>query len=122
MVASACPIPMQRPTSQLRRAARLLLLTSLSVGGAQAAQQASSPRQHPPAEGRVLWMRADRHVGRDIGNTVSSWGEVSGAGTLLTQPVGSERPLLEPIGAGGHPQVRFDGADSRWQSSSRLHR
>ena len=57
-------------------------------------------------------MRADRHLGRDIGNTVSSWGEVDGAGTELTQPVGSERPLLEPIGAGGHPQVRFDGADS----------
>ncbi|HIF42220.1 MAG TPA: hypothetical protein EYQ74_14140 [Planctomycetes bacterium] len=98
--------------SRLQRTIPSLLLVGLCVGSALGAQRVTFPRQAPASEGRVLWLRADRNVGRDIGNTVSSWSGLDGVGTQLTQLVGSVRPLLEPIEAGGHPAVRFDGLDS----------
>ena len=85
----------------------LLALSEVSFGGGQSID----PLPYPPAEGRVLWLRADRRVDLELGNTVSRWGAFDRGSLELTQTEGSQMPLCDPFGAGGRAALHFDGND-----------
>ena len=85
----------------------LCALTSLTP----AAQQVIAPLPYPPDAGRVLWLRADRNVELELGNTVTSWAPYDHGALQLAQGTGSRRPLQDGLGPGGRATLRFDGDD-----------
>ena len=64
-----------------------------------------------PADGLVLWLRADRGVYATDAQRVCAWADQSGHRRVLLA-AGQARPLLEAASLGAQPAIHFDAADS----------
>ncbi|HEY5372518.1 MAG TPA: hypothetical protein VIK01_02485 [Polyangiaceae bacterium] len=64
-----------------------------------------------PADGLVLWLRADRGVYATDAQRVCAWADQSGQGHLLLAS-GEARPLFEATSLGARPAIHFDAANS----------
>ncbi len=73
-----------------------------------------------PLTGLTLWVKADKDIVLDGSGRVAQWLDQSGHGNHLTQASATARPLLVPAAAGGHPVLRFDGADDTLVFTTRL--
>jgi hypothetical protein len=64
-----------------------------------------------PADGLVLWLRADRGVYSTNAQRVCAWADQSGHERLLLAS-GQARPLFEATSLGSRPAIHFDTASS----------
>lgn len=85
-----------------------------------------SVRTHHPAPGFdprglsvdcLVWCRADAGI-TENGSGVSGWEDMSGNGNNFAQATASEQPSLNPGGAGGRPELLFDGSDDHMEGAS----
>ncbi len=89
------------------------LVAVLAVGGAASRVVTA---QSPPADGLVLWLKADAGTAGEAGR-VTGWSDQSPQGNhagplgIEYGPTGEEAPLLVPEAFNGRPVVRFDGVD-----------
>jgi len=71
--------------------------------------------------GLAAWYRADQMLGFETGtvgttNVIQEWGDLSGNGRHLFQPVSAARPILTTL-ANGRPAVLCDGTDDGMASA-----
>ncbi|MEC9054613.1 MAG: DUF1553 domain-containing protein, partial [Verrucomicrobiota bacterium] len=62
-----------------------------------------------PTEGQVLWLAADRGLGKVPEGRVAAWMDGSGGDHHARQEEKNRQPLLVEEAIGGHPAVRFSG-------------
>jgi hypothetical protein len=61
--------------------------------------------------GCQVWLAADKIVGLNDGDSVSSWADQSGNGRDFAQASATLKPLYKTSIINGNPVVRFDGSD-----------
>jgi PKD repeat protein len=76
----------------------------------------------PSVPGLVLWLSADALPGLADGDPVSSWPDLSGAGSDATQPDAARRPTYRTGQVQGLPAVVFDATDDGMATSVDLGR
>ncbi len=64
----------------------------------------------PPAEGLLLWLKADSISASD-GDVISSWDDQSGNGLHFTQSDSTKAPVFKTNIINGLPALRFDGVN-----------
>ena len=86
-------------------------------GGEPASRDAAPDADHAasiPADGLILWLRADRGVTAQS-SSVSRWADQSTVHADAVQDVARSRPVLVADGINGRPALLFDGTDDYLQ-------
>lgn len=68
----------------------------------------------------LVWVRADLGTTMN-GATVSAWADYSGGGNGFAQGTASAQPALNTSGAGGRPELSFDGSNDTLAGSVNLY-
>jgi hypothetical protein len=61
--------------------------------------------------GLNLWLAADQISGKNDGDALATWADLSGNGNDVAQATGAEQPLYKTNIQNGLPAVRFDGSN-----------
>ena len=69
--------------------------------------------------GLAAWYRADQLIGFEQGttNVIQEWGDISGNGRHLFQPISASRPILTTL-TNRRPAMLFDGTNDSLQTAS----
>lgn len=57
----------------------------------------------------TLWLKADAGTSLDASNKLQNWTDLSGNGTVFTQPTAAKRPTITANSVNGYPSVYFQG-------------
>jgi len=82
-----------------------------SLGGSSGSAGSGGKLNDPslPADGLLVWLRADSGVHDNTDGLVQRWDDQSGNQLNATQPTLKARPVYLPTGFNGRPTLEFDG-------------
>jgi hypothetical protein len=81
------------------------------VLAASAAALGADDLDHPPAAGRVFWLRADLGVTKGLSDLVTAWDDAATSAPCLQSFLTNGLPEWRAAEVGGQPALHFDGND-----------